>query len=85
MAAAMDLVHPGIRTSALGMMITFANLFGMALGPTVAGMLSDRYDLQTVLLVVSCVPFVAALGYALAAAGYERTRANLGRAELQAA
>jgi MFS transporter, Spinster family, sphingosine-1-phosphate transporter len=85
MAAAMDLVHPGVRTSALGMMITFANLFGMALGPTVAGMLSDKYDLQTALLIVSCLPFVAGLGYAMAGAGYARTRANVGQAELQAA
>lgn len=85
MAAAMDLVHPGIRTSALGMMITFANLFGMALGPTVAGMLSDKYDLQTALLIVAFLPFVAAAGYAIAASGYARAREGVGTADMQAA
>jgi MFS transporter, Spinster family, sphingosine-1-phosphate transporter len=85
MAATMDLVHPGIRTSALGMLVTFANLFGMALGPTVAGMLSDKYDLQIALLIVSCLPFLAAVGYAIAGAGYARTRASVSGTELQAA
>ena len=54
------------------MTITIANLFGMALGPKVAGMLSDKYDLQTALLIASCLPFLVALGYALAENAYER-------------
>lgn len=74
MAAVMDLVHPGMRTSALGMMITTTNLFGMGVGPILGGLLSDRYDLGTALLVVACMPLIGAAGYAYAARHYERAR-----------
>ena len=59
-AAVMDLVHPGMRTSAMGMLVTFNNVFGMALGRTLGGVLSDRYDLQTALLISACIPVIAA-------------------------
>jgi MFS family permease len=80
MSAVMDLVHPGMRTSAMGAMITTTNLFGMALGPTAAGMLADRYDLQTALLIVSFMPLLGAAGYFVAGIGYGRVRLNAGAA-----
>ena len=74
LAAVVDLVHPGMRASALGMLTVFTNVFGMALGPLAGGFLSDRYDLQTALFIISFVPLLAAVGYALTARGYERAR-----------
>ena len=85
MAAVTDLVHPGMRTSALGMMITFTNLFGMGLGPTLTGMLSDQYDLRIALLIVSFMPVLAGFGYLLAGLGYERGRVSAIEVRLSAA
>ncbi len=85
MAAVTDLVHPGMRTSALGMMITFTNLFGMGLGPTITGMLSDQYDLRIALLIVSFMPVLAGIGYLLAGLGYERGRVGAMEVRLTAA
>ena len=85
MAAVTDLVHPGMRTSALGTMITFTNLFGMGLGPTLTGMLSDQYDLRIALLIVSFMPVLAGFGYLLAGLGYERGRVSAIEVRLSAA
>lgn len=83
-AAVMDLVHPGMRTSAMGMLVTFNNVFGMALGPTIGGILSDRYDLGTALLIVSFIPVIGVLCFAYAASRYERGRIGLAGVPLQA-
>lgn len=83
-SALVDMVPLGMRSSASGMLITATNLFGMALGPTVGGMLSDRYDLQTALLIVALCPLPGAVGYVLAGRGYNRARASLSGDELPA-
>lgn len=74
MAALMDFVHPGMRSSAGGAMILTTNLFGMSLGPTVAGLLSDRFNLQTALLIMSFAPLISCLCYSAAGLGYRRAK-----------
>jgi MFS family permease len=56
-AAAIDVVHPGLRTTAASMVVVVQNLFGLAIGPLIAGALSDAYGLQTALALVpvSCL------------------------------
>jgi MFS family permease len=55
-------------------MVTATNLLGMALGPLISGALSDRFDLQTALLIVSFVPLLAAACYTAAGLLYSRKR-----------
>ncbi len=57
-------------------MIFSTNLLGMAIGPTVAGMLSDQFDLRTALLMVSFSPLLACACYAGASLLYGRSGAD---------
>ena len=63
MSAVVDFVHPGMRSSTSGAMITATNLLGMAIGPVASGALSDHFDLPTAMLVVSFSPLIAASCY----------------------
>ena len=84
-AAVMELVHPGMRTSAMGVLVTFNNVFGMALGPTLGGVLSDRYDLQTALLITACIPVIASGCLLFAGMRYEHGRVGSRGVQLSAA
>lgn len=57
-AVAMDVVHPGLRSSAVSMVTLANNLIGFTLGPLIVGVLSDRFGLQSALawVTLSCVP-----------------------------
>jgi len=83
-SALMEMVHPGTRSSASGMLITVQNLLGMALGPTIGGILSDRYDLQTALLIIAVCPLLGAVSYVLAGRGYNQARMRLSSDALSA-
>lgn len=85
LAALMDMVHPGMRTSTLGILVLVQNLLGMALGPLVTGVLSDRYELQTALLIISFAPLLSVLGFVLVARRYEQGRVGDHSVELTAA
>jgi MFS family permease len=62
-AVAIDVVHPGLRASAGSMVTVVQNLFGLGVGPLIAGALSDAYDLKTALAVIplSCLLAAAVL------------------------
>ena len=51
-AAAIDVIHPGLRATGAAMVAVVQNLFGLALGPMVTGVLSDAYGLATALAVM---------------------------------
>lgn len=57
-AVAMDVVHPGLRSSAVSMVTLANNLIGFTLGPLIVGLLSDRLGLQPALawVTLSCLP-----------------------------
>lgn len=75
-SAIQNVVHPGMRATATGSMALCTNLFGMALGPITAGILSDRFDLQTALQIISVAPLVAALAYFAASFLYAKEAAK---------
>ena len=52
----LELVNPGLRATAVSFLIFFQNLAGMALGPVVAGALSDKYGIATALTMMSTLP-----------------------------
>lgn len=84
-ATTQDVVHPGLRAMAVGGLVLVQNLLGMALGPLVTGMLSDRYELQTALAIVSFIPLIAALAYFAGSFTYEKDLAKVGEVELSVA
>lgn len=58
-----ELVPPAMRSTSTGAMVTCNNLFGMALGPLVLGIVSDQTNLATAMLLISFVPLLAALAF----------------------
>jgi MFS transporter, Spinster family, sphingosine-1-phosphate transporter len=81
-AVVIEIVHPSIRSTGASMLSLFQNLFGLASGPFIAGMLSDRLGLSTSLTCVPAFACVAAILFILAGrshdAGLARAREPLG-------
>jgi MFS family permease len=69
-AAVIDVVHPSVRATAASILALIQNLFGLAGGPLLTGMLSDRYGLQVALAVVPAFCLPAAVLFARAARTY---------------
>jgi MFS family permease len=69
-AVVIDVVHPGVRATAASVLSLIQNLFGLAGGPLLTGLLSDRYGLQFALAVVPAFCLLAAVFFALAARTY---------------
>ena len=77
-----ELVHAGLRSTALSILIFIQNLVGMALGPIVAGALSDKYGIGTALLALSFLPAVSMLLFFLVLIFYNRDMASVEQVEL---
>ncbi|MEU8619151.1 MFS transporter [Streptomyces sp. NPDC048623] len=62
-AVVMDVVHPKLRATALGMVTLIQNLFGLAVGPLLTGWLSDTLGIAAALALMSlfCAGAAAAL------------------------
>lgn len=69
--AIQGIVQPGMWGIAIGLYLLINNLVGVALGPLLAGALSDRLSLQGAMQVFSLVPFFSAFAYFMAARNYE--------------
>jgi MFS family permease len=69
-AVVIDVVHPGVRATAASVLALVQNLFGLAGGPLLTGILSDKYGLQFALAVVPAFSLLAAVFFALAARTY---------------
>ena len=70
-AVVIDVVHPGVRATGASVLALFQNLFGLALGPVVAGLLSDAFGLEAALTAVPLFSLPAALAMVLAARTYQ--------------
>ncbi|MBI2738724.1 MAG: MFS transporter [Rhodospirillales bacterium] len=60
---AIDVIHPGLRATAGAMVAVVQNLFGLALGPVITGVLSDAFGLAAALTVmpIFCLASAAVL------------------------
>lgn len=58
---AMDVVHPGVRSTGAAVLSLFQNVFGLAVGPFLAGVLSDQWGLQQALTVIPLFSILAAV------------------------
>ncbi len=52
-AVLQDIVSPGMRATAVGLLLLCAHVFGDAAAPTIVGLLSDIYRLNTALLIAA--------------------------------
>ncbi len=72
-----DLSLPQHRATAVSMMIVVQNLFGMALGPVLIGVLADFFSLITAILMISFLFLVGAVMYFFASKTYEKDLAKM--------
>jgi predicted MFS family arabinose efflux permease len=75
-AIVIDVVHPGVRATGSSVLALFQNLFGLAAGPFIAGMLSDAWGLVPALTATPLFALVAAGAFRMAAGSYERDKAR---------
>jgi len=70
-AIVIDVIHPGIRATGASVLALFQNLFGLAAGPFLAGVLSDAWGLQSALTALPAFSVLAALAFLLGSRTYE--------------
>jgi MFS family permease len=71
-----EVTHPGLRATALAVIVLGNNLLGFAPGPILVGTLSDAMGLKAALTVAPAVCLLAALFFLLGARHYERDRGH---------
>ena len=81
-AITQSVIHPGLRGLASGGLVIVQNILGVAVGPLLTGLLSDKYEIQTAMAIVALVPLIAAVLFAIGGAFYERDLANTERVVL---
>ena len=69
-AAVIDVTHPGVRSTGAAVLSLFQNLFGLAVGPFVAGALSDALGLEAALTITPIFGLVAAGAMLMASRTY---------------
>jgi len=75
-AIVIDVVHPGLRATGSSVLALFQNLFGLAAGPFLAGVLSDSWGLVPALTAMPLFALLAAGAFVLAARSYEADKAR---------
>jgi len=68
---AIDVIHPGVRSTGSAVLSLFQNLLGLAIGPFLVGVLSDQWGLQQAMAVVPAFSVLAALAFLAAARCYD--------------
>ncbi len=75
-AIVIDVIHPGVRATGSSVLALFQNLFGLAAGPFLAGVLSDAWGLVPALTAMPVFALGAAAAFLLAARSYEADKAR---------
>jgi predicted MFS family arabinose efflux permease len=75
-AIVIDVIHPGVRATGSSVLALFQNLFGLAAGPFLTGMLSDSFGLVPALTAMPLFALIAAGAFMLAGRSYEADRAR---------
>ena len=81
-AIVIDVIHPGVRATGSSVLALFQNLFGLAAGPFLAGVLSDAWGLTPALTAIPAFGAVAALAFLLAGRSYEADKSRASEAAL---
>ena len=72
------MIHPGLRATGAAVLSLFQNLFGLAAGPAIAGVLSDEFGLDSALTLIPAFGALAALLFIVASRSYEADRQLVG-------
>ena len=64
------MVHPGVRSTGASVLSLFQNLFGLALGPVVTGLLSDALGLENALAIMPAFGLIAIFAMLMASRTY---------------
>lgn len=72
-----DLSRPDQRATASSLMILMQNIMGMAVGPTLMGILSDRFDLVTAITIISCCAVISGILFFCSSLTYKRDMARM--------
>jgi MFS transporter, Spinster family, sphingosine-1-phosphate transporter len=75
-----DVIHPSLRATGASVLSLMRNLFGLAGGPLLTGVLSDTYGLQFAMSVVPLFGLAAAVLYVVAARTYPADLKHIERA-----
>jgi MFS transporter, Spinster family, sphingosine-1-phosphate transporter len=75
-AIVIDVIHPGVRATGSSVLALFQNLFGLAAGPFLAGVLSDAWGLVPALAAMPVFALVAAGAFLFAASSYAGDKAR---------
>ena len=73
-AIIIDVVHPGVRSTGASVLTLVQNLLGLALGPFLAGLLSDAVGLTTALTLTPLACVIAAASFLIARTAYQMER-----------
>lgn len=82
-ALVMDLSVPHLRATAVSLIVTTQNIFGMALGPLLTGILSDHFDLGVSMAIMSGYYAFAAIMYMGVALFYNRDVARVAQVKVE--
>jgi len=77
-AVVIDVIHPGIRATGASVLALFQNLFGLAAGPFIAGILSDAWTLEQALTAMPFFAILAAWAFLRASRSYEADLQRIG-------
>jgi MFS family permease len=75
-AIVIDVIHPGVRATGSSVLALFQNLFGLAAGPFIAGVLSDAWGIVPALVTTPLFAIVAAAAFLLASRSYAGDKAR---------
>jgi MFS family permease len=78
-AIVLDVVHPGVRSTGASVLSLFQNLFGLAVGPFLGGLLSDAIGLSDALALIPLTCMLAAIAFLMARKGYQTDRQHHGQ------
>jgi predicted MFS family arabinose efflux permease len=79
-AVVIDVVHPGVRSTGAAVLSLVQNLFGLAVGPFIGGLLSDAVGLNNALALMPLACIVAAASFVRARGGYKADKQRVGEA-----
>jgi predicted MFS family arabinose efflux permease len=82
---AMDVIHPGMRSTGAAVLAVMLNLLGLAVGPFLAGVLSDLWGLQQALAVIPLFSLLAAVLFYIAMRSYDADVAQVSDVKLDVA
>jgi len=75
-AIVIDVIHPGVRATGSSVLALFQNLFGLAAGPFLTGLLSDSWGLVPAMTAMPLCALLAAFAFIKAAGSYEADKAR---------